>query len=183
MADLSSDYPGLKKASNQYISRLRPPYRTARAGSCGTIATLGDVLSYLIEHMFIRLAGVSRDQTPRSQTIDERIANLDVARENLAAAVTAIDELKAEAEQNKGELSSALQRLRMLEIEKATAEQELASLRQIASADMAVFQKLVGIPSRRDIVRERLVGFLLGLLASLAASILWWLFTSYHGGA
>jgi cell division protein ZapA (FtsZ GTPase activity inhibitor) len=142
---------------------------------------VGDVLSQVLEQAFNYLAGLAGDQSARPRNIDERIANLDVARDNLVAAVTAIDELKAEAEQNKTELSSALERLRSLEAQKASAEQELASLRQIASADIAVFQKLAGIPSRRDVIRERLVGFLLGLLASLAASLVWWLVTTYRG--
>lgn len=144
---------------------------------------VGDLLSQVLERTFSYLTGLFGDEVERPKSIDQRIANLDVARDNLVAAVTAIDELKAEAEQNKTELSSALDRLRLLEAEKANAEQELASLRQIASADIAVFQKLAGIPSRRDIVRERLVGFLLGLLASLAASLIWWLIMTYRGGA
>ena len=110
-------------------------------------------------------------------SIDERIAQIDHAKVNLTAALSAIDELKTTAEKNKMELQDALERIQDVRQHKAAAEKELENVKQIAQADVEVFRKLAGVPSRRDIARERFIGFVLGVIASLLATFIWWLFT------
>lgn len=116
--------------------------------------------------------------SPRG-SIDERIAKIDAARHNLAEALEAIDELKATAEINKAEVASALERLDEAQNQKAAAEKELQAVRAIAQTDVEVFKKLAGVPSKTDIAKERLVGFLIGVTASIFASIIWWGLTRY----
>lgn len=113
----------------------------------------------------------SMEQTPG---IDERIAQIDVARDNLESALSAIDELKAAAERNKDELRGALERIEQARAAESAAERELENVKQIAQADVEVFKKLAGVPSRAQMARERFVGFLIGVIASLAAwGVLW----------
>ena len=109
------------------------------------------------------------------QSVDERIAKIETARHNLTEALSAIDELKLAAEKNKTELAEALQTLSSTQEQKASAEKELQAVRQIAENDVGAFKKLAGVPSRREIARERLIGFLIGIAASVLASGLWWL--------
>jgi len=108
------------------------------------------------------------------QSVDERIAKIEAARLNLTEALGAIDELKTAAEQNKAELAQALQTLCVTQAEKAIAERELQAVRQIAQNDVGAFQRLAGVQSKRDVARERFVGFLLGVIASVLASAVWW---------
>ena len=93
----------------------------------------------------------------------------------MTAALSAIDDLKTTAEQNKLELHDVLQRIQEVRQDKAAAEKELESMERIARAGVEVFKKLAGVPSRRDIARERLIGFGVGVLASFLASVIWWL--------
>jgi chromosome segregation ATPase len=106
------------------------------------------------------------EQTPG---IDERIAQIDVARDSLESALSAIGELKAAAERNKEELRTALGRIEEARAAEAAAEKELENVKQIAQADVEVFKKLAGVPSRAQIARERFIGFVIGVVASLAA--------------
>jgi len=111
---------------------------------------------------------------PETSGIDERLAQIDQARESLVSALSAVNDLKATAERNKAELRDALERIEQTRVEKAIADKQLKSVKQIAQADVEVFKSLAGIPSRAQILQERFIGFIIGVLASLMASgILW----------
>jgi hypothetical protein len=116
------------------------------------------------------------EQAPRA-TIDQRIEKIDLARKNLSEALEAMEELKQAAEQNKAELATAIERLDIAHKERAAAERELEAVRGIAQSDIEVFQKLAGVPSKLEVAKERFVGFILGILASVLASVVWWLLT------
>ncbi len=111
------------------------------------------------------------------RSIDERIEQIDAARRSLATALEAVDELKVEANKNRADLADALEQLRTADELRATAEQEAATARLAADTDVGSFRKIMGIPSRRQIALERAIGFVLGVLASLLASLVWWLIT------
>lgn len=100
---------------------------------------------------------------------DERIAKIDAARENLEEALAALGRLKSEAEQNKLALAEALRRLDETKAGHAREAQQLEQIRAIAEADVSAFRRLAGI----NPARERLVGFLGGVVASLLAAGLW----------
>ena len=108
------------------------------------------------------------------QSIDERIEQIESARLSLVEALDAIDELKFAAERNKLELVATLQTLAATQTQSATAEKELEAVREIAKSDIGVFQRLAGVPSRRQVAKERFIGFLLGIAASVLASAVWW---------
>ena len=113
------------------------------------------------------------------EPIDRRIAMIDNARHNLLDALSAIDELKTSAELNKAELASALEHLGKAQLERASAEREVEAIRVVAQTDIVAFQKLANVPSRSQIARERLIGFGLGILASVVASGVWWLIARF----
>lgn len=108
--------------------------------------------------------------------IDERIAQIDIAKKSLEAALSAIDELKTTAHRNREDLNEALNHLRQVGEDKTAAERELSSIKQIAQTDIEVFRKLAGVPSRADVAKERFIGFIFGVVTSLIASGLWWFF-------
>ncbi|MDY6993917.1 MAG: hypothetical protein SVR94_15120 [Pseudomonadota bacterium] len=100
-------------------------------------------------------------------SLDERIKKIDEARESLVEGLAAIDELKLSAKQNKQELEDAISKLEILRNEKSAAEEELDEIRNIATSDIEVFQKLANIPDKNSIFRERIIGFVSGILSSL----------------
>ena len=105
-----------------------------------------------------------------SAPIDERIKNIDIARDNLLEGLKAIDELKKSAAENKTELEVALEKLGKIEKEKQSAEEELREVKNIASSDIDAFRKIAGIPDKSEKRRDQFVGFFSGVIASLIAS-------------
>ena len=103
-------------------------------------------------------------------SIDERIRKIDVARANLVEGLSAIDELRKSAEDNKKEVKAALEQLAMLEQDKADLQEKLDSVRQVISRDVQAFREVAGVPSPSGIRRERVIGFVGGVVASIVAS-------------
>lgn len=116
-------------------------------------------------------------------SIEARIGKIDAAQRSLAEAVEAMAEIHAMAEQNRAELAEALQSLAEAQKERVSAERELRAIKELAQADIAVFRKLAGVPSEIELAKqrftERAIGFGLGVLASVIASLLWWAITKY----
>lgn len=104
--------------------------------------------------------------------IDDRIRKIDLARENLSDAIRAVDDLRTEADANKKELGEAIARFELLQNQKAELDSQLESLRAIAQVDTNSFRQIVGLPTKTDIWRERLLGFGSGILASIVASVI-----------
>jgi hypothetical protein len=107
--------------------------------------------------------------------VDERIKRIDDAKSNLVEAIEAVDELKREAELNKSDLAEALKTLSELDEKKSALSSELQTLKQIAQSDTDAFRRIVGLPTKSDIWRERIIGFVSGIVASIVTSGLGWL--------
>lgn len=76
------------------------------------------IIAKIIERIDIRFgaSGISISIREEAEhNLDERIAKLDSARQNLVDGITAIDELKTEAEHNKREVSKALEQVTSLQ--------------------------------------------------------------------
>jgi ABC-type transporter Mla subunit MlaD len=121
-------------------------------------------------------SGLSIEAKRKDETeeIDARIAMLDQARDNLAAAIMAVNELKSTAEENKKDVAEALQTLSSIEEDKTNLESKVEAIRQIAQADVTTFRMLARVPSDKDILRERIIGFIMGVIASITAAFLIW---------
>ena len=114
-------------------------------------------------------------EIPPSKTIDERIAKLDSAKANLSEAIGAIDELQSEARRHKEEIGVLSSQLAHASQEKERLEQQVSATRVMSEIDAEAFRQVTGLPTRKQIAWERLVGFVLGVIASITASGLWWL--------
>lgn len=106
-----------------------------------------------------------------SETVDERIQKIDVAKENLLEGLKAIDELKIEAQTNKRQLQEALENLQKTVQAKQIAEEDLKNIQKVLSSDVTTFQRLIGQPNQAQINKERTVGFVVGVFSSLVASL------------
>ena len=130
-----------------------------------------EIISGVIRGLTIHVADdVSISFQGRTKgSIDERIAKIDAAKTNLMESLQAIDELKEEAERNKKEIIIAVEQVNRLEKDKTHLQSELEAIRTIVEADVSAFRQVAGLgPS--EIRRERLLGFLSGVIASLIAS-------------
>jgi hypothetical protein len=133
------------------------------------IFTASEILVKAVGHIAgISLGPLSIEFEQRS--LDDRIARLDLAKKHLEDSLRAIEELQRTAKENKEQAEFALKRLAQLQQEKSKAEAELSEVRKLATADISTFQKLAGVPSRAQVKRERVVGFVLGVVSSIVAS-------------
>jgi hypothetical protein len=110
-----------------------------------------------------------KEEEPKG-SIDERIAKIDLAKANLLEGLRAIDELKASAESNKKEAENAIAQINRLSRDKTNLEQELEAIKRVVNADVTAFQRVAGVLGPAEIRRERLLGFVSGVIASVTAS-------------
>lgn len=101
--------------------------------------------------------------------IDARIAKIDEAKANLQEALTALGELSADAERNKAELTRALEGLQEARAAHASEAEQLNQIKNIAQSDVEAFRRIAGIAP----MRERIIGFVAGVFASLFAAAIW----------
>ena len=136
---------------------------------------IADVWVEAVKLFFQERGWISMPHEQATQSIDDRIAKIDEARNNLVEVLNAIDELRSAAEKNRHDAEAALRQLEQLEHDKANLEKDLASTRDIIEADVTVFKQIAGIPSADDIRRERVLGFITGVVSSVVASGVVWL--------
>ena len=123
--------------------------------------------------LVIDKSGVSV-KVEKASSIDERIAKIEEAKTSLLEGVRLIDELREAAEKNKKEAEFAIAQINKLEIDKVSMQQELDAIRRIAESDVNTFRKIAGVPSATDIRKERIIGFVVGVVSSLVASGVIW---------
>jgi uncharacterized phage infection (PIP) family protein YhgE len=108
------------------------------------------------------------------QTLDERIGKLDAARRNLADGIAAIDQLKVEAEKSKTEVAAAALQVEQLSQDKKSLSSKLTAMQSVLHADVDAFRQVAGVPTTASVRRERIIGFVSGIAASLVAAALVW---------
>ena len=65
-------------------------------------------------------------------------------------------------------------KLSELKTDKTSLETELNNIRLVISSDVSAFKKLAGVPTLKEKRRERIIGFISGIIASVvAAGIIW----------
>lgn len=136
-----------------------------------------DVIAKLLRSLrfTVGIAGVSiAYEEEAQQTLDERIGKLDAAKRNLADGIKAIDQLKLDAEKSKTEVAAAALQIEQLSQDKASLSSNLEAVRSVLNADVAAFRQIAGVPTAATIRRERIIGFVSGVAASLVAAGLIW---------
>jgi len=118
----------------------------------------------------VNLLGIEISFDNQTGTIDERIKKIEDAKQNLIDGLAAIEELEKEAENNKKEVTAALLQLEELKRSRNDIEIELEETKEIISSDVNAFRKVAGVPSNRQFRKERMLGFVSGVIASLIAS-------------
>lgn len=129
-------------------------------------------MSKLLRNSKIRISlpFISYEITPEEllsrESVDARIAKLEKVRGDLLDAVDAVKSLEAEAHKSKDELTHLNEQLSTLKKDKETTE-ELLKLPQDS------FARVLDRASRGAQWKGLIIGFLLGILASLIATWIW----------
>lgn len=94
-------------------------------------------------------------------------------RAGLTDALSAMDELKEIAEGNRRDLVLLKHQIRAAEAQRQSVSGELDALKEIAALDSESVRKALRLPTRVSIWTERVIAFLLGIAASILASVLY----------
>jgi uncharacterized protein (DUF3084 family) len=107
------------------------------------------------------------------ETVDERLKKIDAARKNMREALEAIDELGFQADRNKAELSTLATAIAAAKDQKSTLITEAQALEALKAIETEAVRKALGVPTKAQRWAERGIAFLLGVLGSYIASVLW----------
>jgi hypothetical protein len=107
------------------------------------------------------------------ESVDARLQRIEVARHNLAEALSAMDELKSAAEENKRDLEQLTNAIAKAEKDRADLHAELGALKQIAAIDTQTVREAFRIPTEVDKWKERIWGFIFGALAAALVTLAW----------
>jgi hypothetical protein len=107
------------------------------------------------------------------ETVDERLAKIEIARHSLQDALGAVESLRTTAEQNKRDLEDLSLAIAKAESEKRGINEQLAALKQIAQFDGGAVRSALGLPTTVDIWKGYIVAFLFGIAASIVAAAVW----------
>ena len=107
-------------------------------------------------------------------TIDERLSKFDDIKTYLLEAAAAVEDLKTQAEENKAAKERLLADLSILQENQRQVQEETRAISEATKADVEAFRKLAGIPSENEIKKNRIWGFIGGVVASLVAAVIWW---------
>lgn len=143
-----------------------------------TIASFTDITASIFKKVSInkvKLLGIEFTLNNETESIDDRIQKIELAKKNLQDGLTAIDELQKEADKNRKDAENALNEIKRLKGDKSNLESEIESIRTVIKSDVTAFKKIAGVPSEKQIRKERVIGFVSGVFASVLASGLVWL--------
>lgn len=134
------------------------------------VGPLAKPISAAVREIALAPLGIDLEDSVRRALIDQRLAKLDTARVALEESLSAIHELQEEGLKARVEHESAKVRLEKVLASKGDAEKQLAEVRAFYQRDIGTFRQLAGTP---NMAVERTVSFLLGILASIVASLVW----------
>jgi hypothetical protein len=106
--------------------------------------------------------------------IDKRLTKLDDVQNYLNDAIDAIEDLKVTADENRATQRRLLAEVSLLRENQRQAECEAKAISDATKTDIDAFRKLAGVPTKDEIWRGKVFGFVSGVLASVvAAGIVW----------
>jgi hypothetical protein len=108
------------------------------------------------------------------ESIDARLEKIEIARQNLTEALSAMDELKNAAEQNRHDLEKLTSAIARAESDKADLHAQLDALKQLSAIDTEAVREALRIPTEVDKWKERIWGFIFGgIIAGIIATGVW----------
>lgn len=138
------------------------------------IVNIVDSLKKLLIRSKIRvdLPFIQWEINTTSSSIDDRLSKLNDAKAALESGLQAIGELKVDATRHKSEVRSALEKLAQLTRETKVLEGQKEEIAEVLDSNISAFRMAVGIPSKAEQNKDKILGFISGVLASLVAAAL-----------
>ena len=113
-------------------------------------------------------------ETPfAKQSVDARLQKIEIARKNLTEALSAVDELKETAEENKRDLTLLTTAIKNAENDKKGLQAQLGDLKKLANIDTNSVRAALRIPTEVDKWKERIWGFIIGVVAAIIVTLGW----------
>ncbi|TBZ20991.1 hypothetical protein [Rhizobium leguminosarum] len=134
-----------------------------------TTIVLTRAMAKILAASFSGAIGISIDEVlvkKETRDIDSRIAKIETARENLLEAISAIDEIKATAEENKRELAELQKSVTKIGKQKEELTQDRKLLVQLTGAEKDRLRRMLGAPTRFQSIATTVVSFIVGGVAS-----------------
>ena len=107
------------------------------------------------------------------KNVELRLAKIESARENLAEALAAMDDLKSAAEENKRDLDRLNEAITSAQAEKEGLTAQLNTMKQLATLDSEFVRQVLRVPGAVEMWRERIYGFGSGIAGSIISSYVW----------
>ena len=109
----------------------------------------------------------------------ETIEKIDATRQHLRDAIAAVDTLQTEIETRKGELDKLLASVRSTEEQKQLIDQEYEFSHKLLAEDKERLKEVLGFYQVPVSGKDKVLGFVGGVLASLVAAGVWALATYF----
>ena len=131
-----------------------------------------DVLSLyinLIEKLIDIVEGKKRTEKVLITPLGETLTKVQTAQEHLTDAIEAIDIIRKQVILERTQLDTLLLEVENKKAQYNEASKDLKDAKQLLNQDQEKLRKVLGINSKR----EKIIGFISGIIASLIAALIW----------
>lgn len=123
----------------------------------------------LIESLLEHIGRRSRNRKARSVPIGETLQKVELAQEHLTEAIAAIDVIREQVVSERGQLDSLLAEVEKKKQQYREATQDLETTQNLLEQDQDRLRTALGVNTSK----EKIVGFVSGVIASILATALW----------
>ena len=131
-----------------------------------------DVLSLyinLIEKLIDIVEGKKRREKVLKTPLGETLTKVETAQEHLTDAIVSIDIIRKQVILERTQLDTLLLEVENKKAQYNEASKDLKDAKQLLNQDQEKLRKVLGINSKR----EKIIGFISGIIASLIAALIW----------
>lgn len=123
----------------------------------------------LVEKIIEIIEGKKRKKKALNTPLGETLKKVETAQEHLTDAIEAIDVIREQVVTERSQLDTLLSEVEQKKIQYKEATSDLKHTQQLLNQDQEKLRNALGINSSR----EKIIGFISGVIASLIAAIIW----------
>jgi len=123
----------------------------------------------LIEKLIDLVEGKKRKKKALNTPLGETLKKVETAQEHLTDAIEAIDVIREQVISERTQLDTFLSEVEHKKVQYKEATSDLKDTQQLLNQDQEKLRTALGINSKR----EKIIGFISGIIASLIAALIW----------
>ena len=123
----------------------------------------------LIEKLIDLVEGKKRKKKALNTPLGETLKKVETAQEHLTDAIEAIDVIREQVISERTQLDTLLSEVEHKKVQYKEATSDLKDTQQLLNQDQEKLRTVLGINSKR----EKIIGFISGIIASLIAALIW----------